>query len=371
MRSRRRLLILGSVLVAALAPGVAEAQPKGGGGQTPARSSSQFALRREEAGGADASTARQRARSGDCAGALPSFDAAVRVTIEPTLRRDRGLCHEKVGHPFPAIDDYRAYLTARADAPDADQIRDRLARLEEQAGVGGPSAQAVKDRDDPDGFKARGQFSLGTDARRPPPATKVSDGPIGPKAGEQARSYDYYASQERMADAADNSPLRYGTGWVLGPFLSLPRYFVGENTSKDLGYSVGAAVRYSFGPGISFISEFGYAGVGETGAVSSASGPLVFLGVELRVALDKWASNQLVLGVGPGFERYTTSGTQFGVNVWAGRGRFGYRHVFGPSVALELLLDGGPAYRVPTGEGTGDGKVVGLVGGSYAFVVAF
>ena len=61
--------------------------------------------------------ARARARAGDCAGALPAFDAAIRVTIEPTLRRDRGLCHEKLGDPFPAIEDYRAYLVARADAP--------------------------------------------------------------------------------------------------------------------------------------------------------------------------------------------------------------------------------------------------------------
>jgi hypothetical protein len=371
MRSRRRL-ILGSVLVAALAPGLAEAQPKGGGSPGPARSSSQFTLRREQAGGADGNTARQRARAGDCAGALPAFDAAVRVTIEPTLRRDRGLCHEKLGHPFPAIDDYRAYLTARADAPDADQIRDRLARLEEQAGVGGPSAQAVKDRDDYDGLKARGQVSFGTEARgSSSSSSKVSEGPIGPKAGEQERSYDYYASQERLADAADSSALRYGRGWVLGPFLSVPRYFIGEGARTGLGYVVGAAIRYSFDPAISLISEVGYSAFGEAGGVSFASGPLVLLGVELRVPLDKWASNQLVLGFGPGFERSTTSGTRAGANVWEGRGRFGFRHVFGPSVALELTVDGGPAYFVPTGSSSGDNAVVGLIGGSYAFVVAF
>lgn len=372
MRARQRLLILSSVLVAALAAGTSEAAPPGAGPQGPSRSSSQFALRREEAGGADATVARQRARAGDCAGALPSFDAAIRVTIEPTLRRDRGLCHEKLGDPFPAIEDYRAYLTARADAPDADQIRDRLSRLEEQVGVGGPSAQAVKDRDDPNGFKAGGQFSLGTEAGgKSVSSSHVTEGPIGPRSGEAERSYDYYATQERLADVADTSPLRYGRGWMLGPFVSIPRYFVGENANKDLGYSVGAAVRYSSGPGLSFISEFGYAGVGSSGDVTAVSGPLVFLGVELRIPLNKWASDHLILGVGPGFERYTSSGTEGGLNAWEARGRFGYRHVFGPSVGLEILVDGGPAYLQPTGALSGDGKVQGLVGGSYALIVGF
>src|SRR5258708_900192 len=123
MRSRKRLLSITSFLVAALAAQIAGAAPPGAGPQTGKPSSSQFTLRREEAGGPDASVARGRARAGDCAGALPAFDAAIRLTIEPTLRRDRGLCHEKLGDPFPAIEDYRAYLTARPDAPDADQIR--------------------------------------------------------------------------------------------------------------------------------------------------------------------------------------------------------------------------------------------------------
>ena len=373
MRSRRSLFFCSSLLVAALAAGTAEAQPKGAGPQGPARSSSQFSLRREEAGGADGTAARTRARAGDCAGALPAFDAAIRVTIEPTLRRDRGLCHEKLGDPFPAIDDYRAYLTARADAPDADQIRDRLARLEEQVGVGGPSSQAVKDRDDPNGFKAKGQFSLGTEARSSSSSSpsRADEKPLGPKSGEQERSYDYYSAQERLADRAESSPLRYGTGWLLGPFVSIPRYFVGDGASKDVGYSIGAAIRYSFGPSVSFITEFGYAGVGKSGELSASSGPLLFAGLELRIPLNTWASDQLVLGVGPGFERYTNSGTQTATNVWAGRGRFGYRHVFGPAVGLEFLLDGGVADVVPTGSLGGDSKIFGLVGGSYALVIGF
>src|SRR5580704_11205041 len=67
--------------------------------------------------------ARSRMRNGDCAGALEAFDAAIMHSIDPTLQRDRGLCHEQLGHPYPAIDDYRAYLTAEPDAADAEGIR--------------------------------------------------------------------------------------------------------------------------------------------------------------------------------------------------------------------------------------------------------
>ncbi len=371
---RQRFLGLTLVLAAAHVVGVADAAPSTGKGQPPgpAQSSTQFALRREEAGGADGVSARARARAGDCAGALPAFDAAIRVTIEATLRRDRGLCHEKLGSPFPAIEDYRAYLVARADAPDADQIRDRLARLEEQAGVGGPSGQAVKERDDPNGFKASSQFALGTNtASSSSPSSSKDLKPLGPKNGEQERSFDYYAGQEKLVDVADGSALRNGSGVILGPFVSVPRYFVG-NAGKDvksvLSYAVGAALRYSFGS-VSLISELGYAGIGESGSLTAFSGPLVFAGVELRIPISKYASDQLLLGVGPGWEHYTVSGLGGALNVFSGRGRFGYRHVFGPSVGLEITVDGGPAYFKPsTG---GDGTVLGLIGGNYAVVVAF
>ena len=373
---RQRLFGLTLVLAAAPFAGVAQAAPPASTASAPgpARSSSQFSLRREEAGGADGTAARARARAGDCAGALPAFDAAVRVTIEPTLRRDRGLCHEKLGNPFPAIEDYRAYLVGRADAPDADQIRDRLARLEEQVGVGGPSAQAVKDRDDPNGFKASSQFALGTNTSKASAASSASvdSKPLGPKNGEQERSFDYYAGQEKLADTADGSALRYGSGFILGPFVSVPRYFVGETgkgVKSELSYAVGAALRYSFGGAASLISEVGYAGIGQSGSLTAFSGPLFFLGVELRIPISKYASDQLLLGVGPGFEHYTLTGSGGALNVLTGRGRFGYRHVFGPSVGLEITVDGGPAYFKPTGGD--DGKVVGLVGASYAVVVAF
>lgn len=369
MRSRKRLLLTSSFLVAALVPGIAEAQkappPRGDA----ARSNSQFTLRRGDAGGSDGTVARQRARAGDCAGALPAFDAAINTSIEPTLRRDRGLCHEKLGSPFPAIDDYRAYLVARPDAPDADQIRDRLARLEESVGIGGPSSQSIRERDE--GMQAGGSVSLGTSGDGTASARTSGRGSaaLGPRPGERERSYDYYANQERLAEAADASPLRYGTGWSLGPFLMLPRYFVGDSgVSKDSGFAVGATVRYAWSSTFTFVTELGYAGLGTSGAASSVGGPLVFVGVEARIPLDRWASNQLVLGVGPGFERYTTSGSKQGLSLFEGRGRFGYRHVFGPTVGLELLVDGGPVYAKVDDF---DGATGGVIGGSFAFVIGF
>ena len=52
----------------------------------------------------------------------------------------------------------------------------------------------------------------------------------------------------------------------------------------------------------------------------------------------------------------------------AGRGRLGYRHVFGPAIGLEIAADGGPAFIKADG---GDGQVVGVVGGALALVIGF
>jgi hypothetical protein len=375
MRSRKRLLLATTVLATSLTAGLADAAPPGGPANGPSRSSSQFTLRREEAGGGDAAVARQRARAGDCAGALPAFDAAINVTIEPTLRRDRGLCHEKVGDPYPAIDDYRAYISARPDAPDADQIRQRLAVLEEQVGVGAQSAASFQERDE--SLHAGGSFSQGTQGGKvsgstgsssPRARVKHDDEVLGARPGEQERGYDYYAAREQIADAADSSPLRFGTGWIVGPFLMVPRYFIGSGVNTDVGFAVGATFRYAWTSSLTFVSELGYVGVGETGKIGSSSGPLVFAGVELRVPLDTWATNNIILGLGPGYEHYTTSGTQLGASAIMGRGRLGYRHVFGSSIGLELAADGGPAFVKPD---SFDGKLVGVVGFAVALVIGF
>ena len=51
-----------------------------------------------------------------------------------------------------------------------------------------------------------------------------------------------------------------------------------------------------------------------------------------------------------------------------GRGRAGFRHVFGPAIGLEIAADGGPAFVKPD---SFDGKVVGLIGASVALVIGF
>jgi hypothetical protein len=365
-----------------LVPDLASAQAAKPAPHGPSRSSSQFTLRREEAGGADASVARSRARAGDCQGALTGFDAAIDRTIEPTLRRDRGLCHEKLGHPFPAIDDYRAYLTARPDAPDSDQIRQRLAALEEQQGVGGPSSQSVKDKDDGGGGSASGEANAG--GGHAEASGSVSIGGSGSSSssskGSKSRAksdedgsasgkgFDYYAAQEKKADDADNSALRYGEGFILGAFLHFPRYFVGDGANSDAGYGVGGTLRYAFGGALSLTSEFGFAGVGTGGANSSANGPLLAVGAELKIPVTRYASDQILLKGGLGYERYTVSGTRISSSVLLGRFAVGFRHVFGPSLAFDLLFDGGPAYFIPE---VGDSALRGYVAGSAAILVAF
>ena len=367
-----------------LVPDLASAQAaKPAPAHGPSRSSSQFTLRREDAGGADASVARSRARAGDCQGALSGFDAAINKTIEPTLRRDRGLCHEKLNHPFPAMDDYRAYLTARPDAPDSDQIRQRLAALEEQQGIGGPSSQSVKDKDDGGGGKAEasgeasagggkaeasGSVSIGGSGSSSSKGPKSSRAKADDDGGGSGKGFDYYAAQEKKADDADNSALRYGEGFIIGAFLHFPRYFVGDGATSDAGYGVGGTLRYALGGALTLTSEFGFAGVGTGGSNTSASGPLLAAGVELKIPITRYASDQILLKGGLGYERYTVSGTRVATNGLLGRFAVGFRHVFGPSLAFDLLFDGGPAYFIPE---VGDSVMRGYVSGSAALLVAF
>lgn len=337
-------------------------------------SNGQFSLRREEAGGAEGVAARNKARAGDCEGALPLFDAALRTAIEPTLNRDRGLCHEKLGHPYPAIDDYRAYLTARPDGNDADQIRERLARLEEQTGQGGPSSRAVKDKEESAGASAAAEASVGEGKAE----ASASIGGSASTAGggkrrrdeptASGRSYDEYVAQEKTADAAESSALRYGEGFVLGPYLHIPRYFFVSGSTSDMAYSVGARAGYSTSSSLMLVAEVGYAAIGTSGRNTSAGGPLFMLGAELRIPISRYASDQILLGAGLGFERYVVSGTRVGVDYFPARLKLGYRHVFGPALALDIGADGGPAYGKPDDV---DGEIVGIVGGSAAFLIAF
>ena len=363
-------LAFGSCLLLSFDASAAPTPAKGPSAGGPSRSGSRFTLNRGEAGGADADLGRARARAGDCAGALPALDAAVRVTAEPTLRRDRGLCHDKLGHPFPAIDDYRTYLTAHPDAPDAPQIRQRLAELEESVGVGGTSGNASSSS-----------------------SSKSSSKVLGPKQGETERSYDYYANEERMVDAADKSPLRNGEGLIFGPYVHIPRFFIGNVDEDDQGngipisrrqayaFAVGGTLRYATGPTVTLLSEIGYAAIVPIAGVRdnlTIGGIQTLAGVELRLPVSRFAGDHVLLRGGVGYERYKFSKFSYFTSAASGEGvvstipiRFcaGFRHVFGPALGFELLLDGGPSIWIP--EDGGKSRVLGVVGASFALVVGF
>ncbi|MBL8608106.1 MAG: tetratricopeptide repeat protein [Myxococcales bacterium] len=327
----------GLALVVALAMSPSLARAEG-----PARSSAGFTLRKDEAGGAAGATARARARAGDCKGALTHFDAAIQITIDPTLRRDRGICFEKLQDPYPAIDDYRYYVTNRPDAPDAEQIRERLARLEEQTGT----SQASDNR----GSKVTNESST-----------------------SRSTSYDTLQSEIRNSNIAEDSPLRRGTGVVIGAFGGL-RKFMGKTSPDDLGYTVGGTIRYSASANATLYLDAQYVGIGESGSSGKQSGPGTYFGFELRLHLTKYASDAILLGAALGYEGYTESNTQVRTHYGIGRGRFGYRHVFGPSLGLELTGDGAGALaffdNLPAGVDKSS-ELRFMLGGNLALVVGF
>lgn len=302
-------------------------------------------LKREQYGNAAADAARARARKGDCAGALEAFDQAVAKSIDPTLRRDRGLCHERLGNPYPAIEDFRAYLSAMPDAPDADDIRMRLERLEEQVGVGGPSPHKS---DEPPGMKASASVSVGTGKT------------------------DHYDSAA-LEDADADTPIRQGRGFMLTPYFGLRRWFAGDSVSSSLwAETIGARLNWWVSPVGSWFAELGYERFNTTqednAQVSGLSGQL---GYEARLpyrrdSIDNW----WVLGLGVGYDALWItqtgsagfSGGSASLAALLGRGRFGFRHNLSPRTGLEATLDGAIGRVFPIGSGTANGVTAGMLG---------
>jgi hypothetical protein len=126
--------------------------------------------------------ARSRMRSGDCQGALDAFDSALETSIDSTLYRDRGICHEKLGHPYPAIADYQAYLTSNNEAPDADDIRLRLQRLLDQ--VNGRQPGADDDNNPPSAGGSSGAAAGGSGASGSGSASVSAGGSSGGGGGD-------------------------------------------------------------------------------------------------------------------------------------------------------------------------------------------
>jgi hypothetical protein len=331
---------------------------------------------------------------GDCARAVDLFDAALRSSIDPTVRRDRGVCHERLDQPYPAIDDYRAYLTDRPNAPDADSIRDKLAQLEQSVRQGGAArtdgvlAPDWSNQAGNTGSPALGQGSheVGTnsDAAKPEPPAEATPAEATPKENGKAGSIDDVEEQEVLDSDARNSPLRRGKGFILGPYFQYRSWGVSAS-NVGTGYGVGASLRQSLSQVSTLLLELGYVSYGDSGSASATSlstslgdqrgGFGMMIGYEARIRLDSRATNALTLLGGWELNRLVYGQTNDTFTTMFARGRFGYRHVFGPSLGLEIALDVsypffGSGSAVDDSGGSTAWQSV-ILGGYTAFVVGF
>ena len=286
-----------------------------------------------------ANDARQKMRAGDCAAALDLFDRALATSLDVTLYRDRGTCHEKLGHPYPAMDDYRTYVTAAPDAPDAAAIREKLERLEEDTTGSGRSDTASNDD--------------------VPPSDRIgSESPDG--AGEPPKADGSAAPAPALGSIADEdaaeelrTPLRAGKGFGLAPLLGVRKWLRDGSSvgnSETWAESVGIEVRYSTAPHGALVLDLEYEHFNSTALDSEVvSGFSSFLGYEIRFPLNARYDDQLTLAPGIGYEQLgfspgTSSASAYSEGGLTGILRFGYRHMLASSVALDVGLEGGAAY---------------------------
>jgi hypothetical protein len=284
-----------------------------------------------------AAAARERMRKGDCLGALDGFDLALQSSIDPTLNRDRGLCQERLGNPYPAIDDYRVYVTAHPEAADAEGIRQRLAHLEMDVSQHSSApADTAKDS--------------------PPAGSTASAEPASPAASETVVASVTTGDDEPKRDAMEvehdrddlSSSLRKGKGFGLAPFFSEHKWLTAQASfgdSSTWAECVGLQVRYSVSSKSSFFLEGGWELFNST-VQATISGLTSQLGYELRIPLDRQYADQIVLGLGMGYEHlvYTPTDASQGSasgGAFVPRARAGWRHMLTTSVGLDLSLDGG------------------------------
>jgi tetratricopeptide (TPR) repeat protein len=293
----------------------------------------------------------QRANAGDCAGALDAFDQALRTSASPELHRDRGACHEKLGHPYPAIEDYRAYLVARPDAADAEAIRARVEALEESVGIVKAGA--------PKGEGAEVTTSIGGETESGPSMSVQKSGKEGADAIER---------NEELDNQADASPLRRGHGIELAVFFDGRGY-----GDKQFGAAevVGADLRYALGPVHTLFLEATVGNVNSQGTETRLNGPGAAFGYEARVGLDKRVSDALLFGAVLGYQNLHEGDSGLVYNFLEPVGRFGYRHIFGPSFGLEVVLNAGIAWATSTGNGPSFSETTPLIGGHVGFVLGF
>ena len=302
-------------------------------------------LHREQRGAeAQAEVGRARLRAGNWAGALEAFDAAIQGSTDPSLRRDRGSCHEHLGHPYPAIDDYRAYLTAVPDAPDAESLREKLGKLEQE--TLGYSSESTDVPDDVEG----GASATAKKASAPPSSAS-------------SRGRDQMEYIEREGDPLQ-TPLKRAKGWSVAPFFSVHLWTVSPDrvllaplglysgssfgNGATSGEGVGVQLRYSFGPSTAVFVEAAYEHFNATSVDPVIiSGLSSQLGIEWRFPLDADYNNQFIVAPGLGFEHLVIQpGTQPAEGSLGGfvpRVRLGWRHLLTPSAGLDLSLDAGIA----------------------------
>ena len=267
-------------------------------------------MSRDRSRSAAAEAARAKAAAGDCAAALDLFDEALRHSIDPTLYRDRGECHDKLGHVFPALDDFRAYILHAPDAADVDKYRARVEELVKLASQ--DMAPGLGRGGDFDSEMRGGMTDGSTPANMP--SSKVPEEPKSTEREEPGKTMSTIESEEARDREAHGSPMRLGTGFVLGAFYD-PRY-VFNPWDFQFGQGVGARLGWSFSSASTLFLELGYINQSGTSfaAGSVKDGFMSLLGYEFRVPLDGWATNQIVLAFGAGFEDVTdeTLGQQYG-----------------------------------------------------------
>ncbi len=116
------------------APAAATAKPT----DTPAAAPSQLqeatAGPKEEAARAHYMRAVEQYLQGNYANAWLEFSSAYQITPLTALLNNMARCEVKIGRPVEALQHFRRFLAAAPDDPDADYIRQEIARLEAELG---------------------------------------------------------------------------------------------------------------------------------------------------------------------------------------------------------------------------------------------
>ena len=221
-RSKARGAVRGLAAVAAVSAVVAASARASAAPVRAGETSGKFQMRESSQASGPAEGARARVREGDCKGALALFDEALRTSIDPTLHRDRGLCHDKLGDVYPAIDDYRAYVFAAPDEPDVDTIRQRISELQGNA----------------------------------PPAEGDEESTNGTQASIERVSHGDVIARPTSAKRAT---LKGGSGVGLGAYFGAGALLFNDPSSTKATYEkIGLQLRADLAPVHAFVLEGGY-----------------------------------------------------------------------------------------------------------------